>query len=389
MNQSIEPRFIDTPAELEKFCEQLRPATVIALDTEFIRIKTYYARLCLIQIASEDVMACIDPLAIEDLTPLLDILYDPAKLKVFHAARQDLEIFFDRWKKLPQPVFDTQIACAVLGYPDQMGYANLVENFLHISIDKSHARTDWSQRPLSAKQLSYAMDDARYLLQIYPMVVDRLRELNRLEWLDEDFQQLVNPALYDKDPASSWQRVGGHGRLKARQLAILRELATWRETEARRRDKPRKWILSDDILLSLARLTPENLDELAKIHEMPGGVVKNSGAQILELIKKAQALPESEWPSPPAKFRPSADEESLSDLLMTWLKILASKNNISPASLANRKEIDRLARGERDLSVLRGWRGHLVGQPLLDLIEGRVCLQVIEGRVTARDSKAG
>jgi len=376
-------QYIDSPQALQQLCTQLQDAEVIALDTEFMREKTYYARLCLIQIATPTLAACIDPLALPDLDPLHALLEDTNKIKLLHAARQDLEIFHDLWQHVPEPVFDTQIAAALLGYSDQIGYANLVESLLGVQLDKSSARTDWSQRPLSQTQLDYAVDDVRYLIQLYPRLCEKLQQLARMDWLADDFAALVNPALYEKTADSSWIRVSGHGKLKPQQLAILQRLANWRETHARERNKPRKWILSDDLMLNIARQTPDSPKALARIRGIPAGVVEHSATAILDAVRSALALPPDAWPTPAKKYKPSAAEECLSDTLMAYLKLIANENNISAAALATRKEIEKLTRGERDLPILQGWRAKLAGDSLLAMIEGRITLQVQAGRVVA------
>ncbi len=381
--QTSQAEYVDTPQALEQLCHKLRHADVIAVDTEFIREKTYFARLCLLQVASRDCVACIDPLALDNLDALLEIFYAKDKLILLHAARQDLEIFHDLWGRVPTPVFDTQIAAALLGYNDQIGYAKLVENMLGVQLDKTAVRTDWSQRPLSEKQLAYAADDVRYLLQLYPLIQQQLRQRNRLDWLTEDFAELGQAALYEKDPADSWKRVSGHGKLKPQQLAILQKLAAWREIKARKRDKPRKWILADDLLLSLARQAPTSVEKLAKIRGFSAALVKNHGEELIQEIQAALALPKEEWPATAAYQRPTLEEECLVDILMTYLKTLAAENQISPASLTTRKEIEKLVRGERDLPLLHGWRAHIAGQPLLDMLAGRISLRVEQGRLCA------
>ena len=375
--------FIDTPEALTELCRELQPADVIAVDTEFIREKTYFAKLCLIQVASDAVTACIDPLALDDLDELLAILYSPEKLKLFHAAWQDLEIFYDQWDRIPAPVFDTQIASALLGFSDQIGYANLVEQVLHVQLDKSAVRTDWAQRPLSSQQLAYAADDVNYLLQVYPIIQQRLTELGRNDWLDEDFAALTNPSSYAKSADKAWQRVSGHGRLKPRQLAALQQLATWREKQARQRNKPRKWILSDDLLLALARQLPSELSQLTKVRGLPERLRNQSGDEIVAVINDALSMEEHVLPSVLQKQRLNPEQECLADTLMAYLRLLAQQNQISPASLGTRKEIEKLVRGSRDIPLLHGWRGHLAGQPLLNLINGKVALTVQAGEVIA------
>ncbi|MCG6887717.1 MAG: ribonuclease D [Proteobacteria bacterium] len=380
---SDEYLYIDTATALQDLCGKLQNADVIALDTEFVRDKTYYARLCLLQVATDELVACIDPLALENLDCLLDIFYDPGKLKLLHAARQDLEIFYDLYEKIPAPLFDTQIAAALLGFSDQAGYGTVVEEMLGVTLDKGSARTDWAQRPLSATQLAYAADDVRYLVRLYPLIMDKLTTLGRQDWLEEDFRNLTSPALYAKDAASAWRRVAGHKRLKPRQLAVVQQLATWREEQARERNKPRKWILSDDVLVSLARQAPTNMTQLAKLRGIPPAIVKQSGNTILDHINQALALPREKWPDVRQIVRLSPDQECLADTLMAYLRLLGQQSGISPASLATRRDIEKLVRGERDLGLLHGWRGHIAGEPLLAMLEGKTALVIQGGRVSA------
>lgn len=376
-------RYIDTPQALTELCQDLQPAEVIAVDTEFIREKTYYAKLCLIQIASDSVIACVDPLALNNLDELLAILYSPDKLKLFHAAWQDLEIFFDQWERIPTPVFDTQIAAALLGFSDQIGYANLAEQLVGIQLDKTASRTDWAQRPLSPQQLAYAADDVIYLLQLYPIIQQRLTKLGRHSWLEEDFTALADPASYAKSADLAWQRVSGHGRLKPRQLAALQRLAAWREQQARQRNKPRKWILSDDLLLLLARHLPSDYASLAKVRGLPERLLNQSGEELIASINDALALADNALPTVSQKERLTPEQECLADTLMAYLRLLAQENQISPASLSTRKEIEKMVRGKRDIPLLHGWRGHLAGEPLLNLMDGKVALTVKNGQVKA------
>lgn len=381
--KSTEMRYVDTPQALTELCRELHKAKVIAVDTEFIREKTYYANLCLIQVASETVTACVDPLALENLDELLAILYSPDKLKLFHAAWQDLEIFYDQWGRIPTPVFDTQIAAALLGFSDQIGYANLVEQLLDIQLDKTASRTDWAQRPLSAEQLTYAADDVNFLLKLYPIIQQRLTKLGRDSWLEEDFMTLTDTTGYAKSTDIAWQRVSGHGRLKPRQLAALQGLAVWREQQARQRNKPRKWILSDDLLLMLARHLPPDNEKLAKVRGMPERLLQHSGKEILTAINAALTMADDALPTVSQKQRLTPEQECLADTLMAYLRLLAQENQISPASLSTRKEIESMVRGKRDIPLLLGWRKHLVGEPLLDLVDGKIALTVKNKQVKA------
>ncbi len=368
------PLYIDKQTALENLCAELKSATYIAVDTEFMREKTYSARLCLIQIASEHTIACIDPFKLDSLDPFMDILLDRNILKILHSARQDLEIFHDLSNKVPGPVFDTQIAATLLGLPDQCGYAALVKHLLNIELDKAQTRTDWSRRPLDAAQLDYAADDVRYLLQLYPLILQQLKEQGREDWLSEDFLALENPDLYQLPLDNLWKKVSGHARLKGKQLAIVKQLAGWRELRARERDLPRKWIMADDVIISLARMAPEHPQQLEKIRGLANSRSKNSGSEILAQIQLAQKIPQDQWPRIPAK-KTSKNEDVIVDLLMSVLKFQAQKNNISPAILGARKDVEKLLAGQTP-ALMQGWRKKIAGNVLNDVLEGRRILKI-------------
>ncbi len=374
-------QYIKDLQQLGRICDSLQSSPVLAVDTEFMREKTYFARLCLIQIATEQQIVIIDPLAIDDLRPFLELLYNPGILKILHAGRQDLELFYDLQGRIPGPVFDTQIAATVLGFADQIGYASLVEKILGRQLDKSHARTDWAKRPLSNQQLDYAADDVRYLIQLYPEILRQLEALGREQWLEDDFAALTDRTQYQYTPDESWKRVSGYGRLKPQQLAVLQKLAAWREQRARKLNKPRKWILSDDVLLNLAQRMPDNPDKLAGIRGMPETVVRDFGSELIDRIQQARVLPKSEWPTPKAYFAPTRDQELLIDSLMLYVKYLAFNNQITPATLAGRKEVERLVRGGRELNLLKGWRRHIAGEALLEMLEGKASIHIHNGEL--------
>jgi ribonuclease D len=374
---------ITTDEDLVTFCEQVGKCEVIAVDTEFMREKTYYAKLCLIQIASPTLAACVDPFSISDLGPLLEILLKGQNIKVFHSARQDLELFYDNWQKVPQPLFDTQIAATLLGYPDQIGYANLVQNLLDTQLDKSASRTDWSQRPLTNNQISYALDDVRYLIQLYPVMQKKLKELGRLEWLDNDFNALTQQELYTKDSTDSWKRVSGHGKLRPKQLNILKQLTTWREDTARKRNKPRKWVISDDVLHGIVRQPPDSVEKLTHIRGINTALVQKDGTDIVNLIKAANVIPESDWPSVQPQVRLTPDEDALADLMLTYLKHIAASQKISHTALATRKDIEKLAHGNHDIPLLTGWRKQMAGEAIIELLNGKRILRIKHGKVCA------
>jgi ribonuclease D len=371
MSENSTPALVDTYESLQALCESLKGADWLALDTEFIREKTYYPRLCLIQIASDRTLACIDPLALDSLAPLYALFDDPAITKVFHAAGQDLEIFYYLRGQLPRPLFDTQLAAALLGHGEQIGYANLVKAVLDVELDKSHTRTDWARRPLQDQQVRYALDDVRYLRELYPRLRSALEKRGRLGWMQSDLERLTDPASYRVEPMDSWKRVKGINRLKRRQLNILKHLAAWREQQAVAGDKPRRWILSDDALLNLATQKPASAEELGHIRQLEPGTVKRHGDTLMGLIKQALSEPESEWPEYKISRKAGAAEEATADLLMAIVRLNAERHELSPGQLTTRGELIRLAQGERELALLRGWRRQLAGDDVLAFLDGR------------------
>jgi ribonuclease D len=375
---------IDDAQALRDLCSRLRGSTWLALDTEFIRERSFYAQLCLIQVANESVLSCVDPLAIEDLSPLLDLLHDPAITKVFHAASQDLEIFYQLRGEVPSPIFDTQIGAALLGLGEQISYGRLVQALLDIELDKSHTRTDWARRPLDPEQLRYAEDDVRYLRDLYRVERERLASKGRLDWLEPDFAALADPARYALDPEQSWRRVRGAQSLRPRQLVLLQGLAAWRERRAAELDKPRKWILQDDVLLDLARRAPQTRQQLAKIRGLDEAAIRRSGDQLLDALKAAAETPSEQWPKLPPRRELSTGQEALADGLMAMLKLCAHEQGISPTAIATRRDIEGLACGETDLDLLHGWRGRLVGEPLQAFLRGETALTVTDGALLAR-----
>lgn len=374
--------YIDTPAQLAELCEQLRQHDWLTLDTEFLREKTYRPRLCLLQVANPDVIACIDPLAVEDLSPLFDILYDPTVTKVLHAAHQDLEIFFDLRGTVPTPVFDTQIAATLLGHGEQIGYGNLVKAELGISLEKAHARADWCHRPLDAAQLDYAADDVRHLREVYLRQKAHLTELGREQWLQADFDDLVDPARYRNPPDEAWQRVKGSNRLKGAQLAVLQALAAWREEQAQQSNRPRRWILKDEILLDMAKLTPSSLDKLRRIRGLEDTTVNRHGEALLKLVSEAKKRPKDQWPSPKTGPRLPPEQEPIVDMLMALLRELCQRQHISPSAVAGRRDLELLLLGKQDIPLKHGWRAAIAGESLLALLQGNLALRVEDGRLS-------
>ena len=373
--------YVDNSEKLQKLCESIKNAPLLILDTEFVREKTYRAKLCLIQIATDDIIACVDPIALNDISPLMDIIHDENKLKILHAARQDYEIFYDLDNKLPEPLFDSQLAASLLGYGEQVGYAALVNKVLGVQLDKAHTRTDWSKRPLSEAQIHYASDDVYYLRQLYPILKNKLIEQGRENWLNDEFNALCQPELFITHPEDAWNKVKGVNRLRPRQLAAAKNIAQWREEMAIKKDQPRRWILADDILLAVAQLLPKNISQLESIVNIKKATIENSGKNILECVKKTLELNESELPSTIKLKRLTADQEIIADLLMTQLKLVANEQNISPANIANRKMVEKIIYGETDIPLLKGWRYQLAGKKLQSLLSGEFSLHIENNQV--------
>lgn len=377
--------YIDSPEALEAFCTRLRGHDWLTLDTEFLREKTYRPRLCLLQVANPDVIACIDPLALPSLDPLLDVLYDPAITTVLHAAHQDLEIFFEMRDALPGPIFDTQIAATLLGQGEQIGYGALVKEVLGVELEKGHARADWCARPLDAAQLAYAADDVRYLRDVYLSQRAQLRELGREEWLAADFADMTDPARYRNPPELAWQRLKGANRLRGVQLAVLQQLAAWREEQAQQSDRPRRWILKDEILLDLARHMPQNNGAMQRIRGLEEGTVKRHGKALLEAITAGKAVPKAQWPAVKQGPRLPATQDSLVDVMMALLRERCREQAISPVAVAGSRDLEKLIMGERDIPLLHGWRATVAGNSLLALLEGELSLTVRDGQLQVQE----
>lgn len=354
---------VDQPA-LNDFCADLRGVSWLALDTEFIREQTYYPQLCLIQIASADRVACIDPLALPSLDPLLDLLYDPAITKVLHAAQQDLEIFYHLRGAVPTPVFDTQLAALVLGHGSQIGYAALVQQLLGVELDKTHTRANWRHRPLAPEWLAYAAADVRYLRELYLRQQAALAARGWLDALAEDFAALAVPDRYRLQPWEAWRRVREHNRLRGVQRAVLRALAAWREERASTHDRPRRWILDDAALLELARRMPKTPDELSRIRGLPATTVQRQGEALLARIATARAEPPEQWPVRTARSHVSPEQAAKVDEMLRLIAARADHNRIPSQCLADRWDVEKLLLGE-DSPLLHGWRAAMVGRELL------------------------
>jgi ribonuclease D len=373
--------YIDSAPELARFCTQLASADWFALDTEFLREKTYYPKLCLLQIATPERVACIDPLALDNLDPILDLIFDAGITKVMHSARQDMEIFYHLRGAAPAAVFDTQIAALLLGYPDQIGYGNLVSEVLGVNLEKLHTRADWSLRPLTRDQIDYAADDVIYLVDVYRNLHARLLEQGRLAWLDEDFARLSSDALYSNSPAEAWLRIKGGSRLKGAALAVLQALAGWREAMAQQRDRPRGWILRDDALVEIARHRPASVEELGRIRGLQEAFIRHNGEQLIRLVATAGKQPPAPFPDTGQRLNLSPEQDALVDVMSAVARISGMEHALNPAVLATRKQLERLVSGDTDVDVMHGWRRKLVGERLQALLNGELSLSVRDGKL--------
>ena len=376
---------ITTTAALEDICARLAKADFITVDTEFMRESTYWPELCLIQIADTEEAAAVDPMAPGlDMSPLLDLLVDNEDvLKVFHAGGQDVEIIYNLTGKTPHPIFDTQIAMMAISQSEQIGYSNLVESWLGFSVDKGARFTDWSRRPLDARQIEYAIGDVTHLSKIFPKILNRLRKTGRGEWLDAEMEKLADPANYRNDPGLSWQRIKAAGRNPA-MLGRLKAIAAWRELEAQDKNIPRGRIARDETLADIASHPPKQQADLAKVRGLSTGWKDNDiGKRLMATIAAAQPLGDDELPPRTPRGAPLGKEGALvADLLKLLLKIRSREIDVASRLLARSEELELLAAGVRkNLPILDTWRFAIFGKDALDLVEGKLAFAVVNGRL--------
>jgi ribonuclease D len=359
---------IQREAALLDLCDELRDQPWVALDTEFLRERTYYAQLCLIQLATPERIVCVDPLALPELDPLLAVLYGPT-CKVLHSARQDLELFFDLRGAVPAPVFDTQIAAALLGYDEQIGYGPLVETLTGVKLAKGHTRTNWAARPLAAEQLEYAVDDVRYLRDVYLHLHEELGAADKLAWLDEECARLTDATLYSNAPEAIRARARQGHLLDTAAQTRLSALLMWRENTAREQNLPRNWVVHDNDLFTIARRCPRSLDDFTRLtFDKTPGVQRWAEEMLAVLAEAAAQAAGTVWPAP---ARLTREQTALYDEATRIIAVRAQARRVNPALVVTRRELERLIRGERDALVLRGWRAALVGDELRELLDKR------------------
>ena len=368
--------YIDSNDGLARFCARIGEASYCVVDTEFIRESTYYPELALIQIASGDQLACIDPLAITEFAPLAELLVKPDLLKVFHSPSQDLEILYQKFGSVPTPVFDTQLAAAVLGYNHQVSYADLVQQITGVTLDKKHTRANWLRRPLSLDELNYAMDDVRHLMAVYEALNQKLDSTRRSSWIEKDLRAMSDSENYQVDKSQLWRRLKGVLKLKGEKLQIASDLCRWREDLAQRQNRPRRWIAKDDALVEIARQKPENSEALTRIPELSEKTARRYGDELLKIIAQAERVDPAQWPQHD-KFRSLSKKQlALGDCLMALCRKLADQNQIALATLATRKDIDNLILNQKSSRLTQGWRFSMAGEQLLEFIHGQSAISV-------------
>ena len=383
------PMISDTGA-LDAFCRRLGGASFITVDTEFMREKTYWPRLCLVQVAGPEEARVIDTLAKGmDLSPLIEILKDDTILKVFHAARQDLEIFYYLIGALPAPVFDTQVAAMVCGFGDQVGYETLIAKLTKARIDKSSRFTDWSVRPLSERQVTYALSDVTHLRQAYEKLRRRLSGNGREKWLDEEMTVLTSPGTYDLDPNQRFRRIKAR-RATPRFLAVLREVAAWRERDAQRRDLPRNRVLRDEALVEIAHQRPDTVDALARTRGLGRGLAEGkNGARLLEAVGKGLRVADEDCPAPDSKPALPRGLGPVTDLLKVLLKMRCEETGVARKLVASADDLESIAAFGDDAGVpaLSGWRLEVFGKDALRLRQGETALAVKGKRLSVVDRR--
>ncbi|WP_454599017.1 ribonuclease D [Qipengyuania sp. SM2507] len=375
---------ITTTDALAELCERLAKSDFVTVDTEFMRENTYWPELCLVQIANQEEAAAIDPLADGiDLKPLWDLMCDNEDvLKVFHAGGQDVEIVHNFTGKTPHPIFDTQIASMAISQSEQIGYANLVESWLGFTVDKGARFTDWSRRPLSDRQIEYAIGDVTHLSTIFPRMLKKLIKTGRGGWLDAEMDKLSDPANYVNEPGEAWKRIRQQGRNPA-VLGRLKALAAWREGEAQHKNIPRGRIVRDETLSDIAGHPPKSQGDLAKVRGLSNAWRDNDiGKRMMKVLEQAEPLPKEELPLKMKRGAPLGKEGALvADLLKLLLKIRAREIDVASRLLTRTEEMEALAAGVRDLPILQGWRYEVFGKDALELVEGRTAFAVKRGKL--------
>jgi ribonuclease D len=371
--------YLCTSEALSQLCERARSLGLIALDVEFVRERSYVPQLALVQVAVGDTCAIIDPLEVPDLSPLFTLVSAPDVLKILHAAGQDMEVLYWHSGQLPARLFDTQIAAALVGLGEQISYGRLVECLHGVTLAKGESYSDWLRRPLSAGQLTYALDDVRYLPALYEILSARLEAMGRTSWAAEEFARYTNPELYQRHPRTLFRRIRRGRTLSSQGLAILRELAEWRERQAQRRDCPPGSVLRDEVMVSLARKAPQSFDALQQLRGLPRRDIEQSASELLQAIARGLAAAEEHRPHPTRRWRLSQSENLMVKFLDACLRALCQRHQLSAPSVGTHADLEELVYRYRHgdpethrCRLLQGWRGELIGHDLLEVLAGRV-----------------
>ena len=372
--------YICTTEDLIEFCEHAAHEHVVAVDTEFIREKTYHPRLCLVQVATRERIAAVDPLAIDDLSPLAAIFENPEITKVIHACSQDLEVLLDGMKCEAAPVFDTQVAAAFVGLRQQASYGELVEHYTGVRLSKTESLTDWSRRPLDDDQLSYAEDDVRYLIGIYEKMLADLASRNRLAWVLPEMEAHTSLEVARRRPEDAYLRLKRSGSLTRRQLAVAREVCAWRERLASKRDVPRKWVLSDEMIVEVCRRSPQELERLRRIRGLEQ-LSERDAEGIVRAVKRGLEVPTDQCPHTKQRVRPSAESEGIVDLMYALVRVVADKEGVAAPLIASRDDLADFAHDPENSVLSSGWRHELIGEQLERLLAGELGLTVKNGKI--------
>ena len=382
MNEIIKP--ITDQNTLNDFYNKCKIEKVLAVDTEFIRDSTYYPSLCLIQIAGINFAAAIDPLAKLDMSSIWELLLNKNILKVFHAGRQDIEIFFGLMGEIPTPIYDTQIAAMFCGLGDQVGYESLVNNFLGLSVNKEHQFTNWLQRPLSQNQINYAISDVTHLINIFPLIRQAIKDNNREEWVTKELEYLSKKELYKVRADEVWKKI----KLKnsnPQMLNLLKYLAYWRENECKKRNVPRNRLIRDDVLINISFSKPKTISELKKIRAIPKNLSNDDFSQILEVIDKAEKVRREEWPLISTSTSPQISKSSL-ELLKILLKYCSEENGLAEKVIANTDDLKSILEGQKkNMKVFTGWRNKIFGEMALSLLNGKLAFKIEKGKIKKID----
>lgn len=373
---------ITTTADLAAACERMSRHTFVTVDTEFLRETTYYPLLCVAQIATVDEAVVIDALAQDlSLAPFFELMANEAVLKVFHAARQDIEIVWHQAGLIPHPVFDTQVAAMVLGYGDSISYDQLVQRITGDVIDKSNRFTDWSRRPLSAAQVNYAISDVTHLRQVFLSLSEDLKRRGRSDWVGEEMEVLTSPNTYRSDPETAWERLKTRVR-KPKELSVLMEVAAWREREAQSRDVPRGRVLKDEAIGDIATHAPTSMEKLASLRSLPRGFERSKwGAEIVEAVKRGLARDPSELPKL-EKPRQGVNGTATVELLKVLLRMVSEQHGVAAKVIATVEDLERIATDDRaEVPALHGWRREMFGEQAIALKRGQLALAVDKGKV--------